>query len=380
MIQEIKDEIIEGSPKYNITDNADGTKNIELANEIIQEGTPLNKTFFENFKSDISDYELLSCEQEDISEPTTSSIFGQLPSSISGNDTTINGYCLGNQDGTTWDFKIEASHPIILGKDYVNNKITLYGKENGSTTTNLNSINNNLIRTSYNSSYRVSFMSNVLDSCYVQLVWDFKTLVTPTFNAYINSLNNILYGSTDGNTWETITTITNRSNFSFEITTPYRYFKLYSPRNSSSGNINLDIHYAYFSNVGDSIKKIKNNFASTNNFSKFKCKNVLVPSDIDMQYVTSNTLNGIDIDKILQPSMRYNIMLEDGKMINGLGIIDVVKGSLSNGASVTLDFIPRLIMYNTTSGSAINNIYFAKPTGKTFTNPGIGLITYYMFH
>lgn len=42
-----QDEIIEGSPKYNITDNADGTKNIELANEILQAGTSINKALFD---------------------------------------------------------------------------------------------------------------------------------------------------------------------------------------------------------------------------------------------------------------------------------------------------------------------------------------------
>ena len=42
----VLDEIIEGSPKYNITDNEDGTKDIELANEILQEGTSINKALF----------------------------------------------------------------------------------------------------------------------------------------------------------------------------------------------------------------------------------------------------------------------------------------------------------------------------------------------
>ena len=42
-----QDEILEGSPKYNITDNADGTKNIELANTVIQEGSALNKVIFD---------------------------------------------------------------------------------------------------------------------------------------------------------------------------------------------------------------------------------------------------------------------------------------------------------------------------------------------
>ena len=43
----VQDEIIEGTPKYNITDNSDGTKNIELANTVIQEGSALNKVVFD---------------------------------------------------------------------------------------------------------------------------------------------------------------------------------------------------------------------------------------------------------------------------------------------------------------------------------------------
>lgn len=43
----VLDEIIEGSPKYNITDNGDGTKNIELANNVIQKGSALNKVVFD---------------------------------------------------------------------------------------------------------------------------------------------------------------------------------------------------------------------------------------------------------------------------------------------------------------------------------------------
>lgn len=50
---EIKDEIIEGSPRYNVTDNADGTKNIELANDVIQQGTPLNKAMLDNMLGDL---------------------------------------------------------------------------------------------------------------------------------------------------------------------------------------------------------------------------------------------------------------------------------------------------------------------------------------
>lgn len=54
MVLNTIDEIINGQPKYNITDNIDGTKNIELANEIIEQGTPLNKSFFNKLENVLS--------------------------------------------------------------------------------------------------------------------------------------------------------------------------------------------------------------------------------------------------------------------------------------------------------------------------------------
>ncbi len=51
MAFEFVDEVIDGTPRYNVTDNDDGTKNIELANTVITEGTPLNKATFDAYDS-----------------------------------------------------------------------------------------------------------------------------------------------------------------------------------------------------------------------------------------------------------------------------------------------------------------------------------------
>lgn len=48
------DEIINGTPKYNITNNADGTKGIELANEVVQEGMALNKACIDKIDNVLS--------------------------------------------------------------------------------------------------------------------------------------------------------------------------------------------------------------------------------------------------------------------------------------------------------------------------------------
>ena len=43
---EVKDEILNGEPRYKLTQNDDGTYAIELVTPVIQEGTALNKAFF----------------------------------------------------------------------------------------------------------------------------------------------------------------------------------------------------------------------------------------------------------------------------------------------------------------------------------------------
>lgn len=53
MYREFQDEIINGTPKYNISDNPDNTKDISLANAVVNPGTPLNRATFANLQGDI---------------------------------------------------------------------------------------------------------------------------------------------------------------------------------------------------------------------------------------------------------------------------------------------------------------------------------------
>lgn len=64
------DEIIDGTPKYTITSNGDGTSNIELANEIIQQGTALNKASLNKINAIIG-YNNLIPQQEIVPDETT---------------------------------------------------------------------------------------------------------------------------------------------------------------------------------------------------------------------------------------------------------------------------------------------------------------------
>ena len=373
MIQEIKDEIIEGSPKYNITDNADGTKNIELANEIIQEGTPLNKSFFENFKSDISEYELLTYEQEDVSN-----IIGQVSTTVTSQNYA--GICLGNKNEQSYPFNIISNKVFELSYNdpYNNDFISICGCVNGTAKTTLTDISTALNRTSYKSNYYVEIISNTRAGAEIIFLWDLLTSKTINqLKHHIASTHTTQYefiGSNDNTNWTSISS----GNISESVNTisgagnSFRYWKLKInvPVLSSSQRVNIFIYYLFLNGVADTQPKFNNKFTSTNDFSKIKCKNVLVPSNVDFTNVTSNTLNGYNIDKMLQPDMRYNIMLEDNKMINGLGILHGVTGVLSYNQSITLDFVPRLlfVQYSNNENKLVKPM---QPT-KTITNTGNG--------
>lgn len=81
------DEIIDGTPKYNITDNGDGTKGIELANEVAQQGTALNKACLDKIDNVLS-YITPSLEKIPIQIPIENRYYFEFPSRISG--TTFN--------------------------------------------------------------------------------------------------------------------------------------------------------------------------------------------------------------------------------------------------------------------------------------------------
>lgn len=53
MLQDILDEVIEGSPRYNIQEAENGNKIIELANPVITIGTPINRALFRNLQGDL---------------------------------------------------------------------------------------------------------------------------------------------------------------------------------------------------------------------------------------------------------------------------------------------------------------------------------------
>lgn len=80
------DEIIDGQPKYNITNNQDGTKNIELANEVIQQGTALSKVGMNRLNA-VLGYNETSVNEVPVYSPTGITDFS-YQSALTNSDTS----------------------------------------------------------------------------------------------------------------------------------------------------------------------------------------------------------------------------------------------------------------------------------------------------
>ena len=86
---QFKDEVINGTPRYNISDNGDGTKSIELANEVVQNGTSLSKSGFNKLNT-ILGYNECDYSQSSITEEVNFLVnFQQVSSTNISLNTTI---------------------------------------------------------------------------------------------------------------------------------------------------------------------------------------------------------------------------------------------------------------------------------------------------
>lgn len=74
----VVDEILDDDPKFSITDNGDGTKNIELATPVVQQATDLNRNLFNKIDNILS------------YQSTDNIIFDSTDNSLDFNFETIN--------------------------------------------------------------------------------------------------------------------------------------------------------------------------------------------------------------------------------------------------------------------------------------------------
>lgn len=270
----------------------------------------------------MNNYELMTVSQEDVSIEATATTYGYI-SDIS-NTALWEGYQKGKQDGETWGFQFGTntpSYPLNLTSSRSwNSKTNIVSNYNGDEKSGISYLNKLLSRASYSSFYSIGIYADGSTSygttTEVYFWWDMYKSCTPTFNYCINSsycdLTPTLYGSNDNSSWTPLATLTQGSALvTYSITTPFRYYKvvLNMVRNDSytSYYTNCRIYNMYFTDVPDINRIWKNHFTVNNDFAKVQCKNVIVPSYDNAKYITENTVNNINCDRILEMNEYYKL-------------------------------------------------------------------------
>ena len=278
------DEIINGTPKYNITPNGDGTNGIELANEVTQQGTPLNKAVLDKIDNVLS-YLTPLVEKKTIVEEIPFTKSRLLCSTI--NQTF--GY---NSDVNFIDGKMEQygqrveSIPSYNLSTTARDGFKIYGEGNtyysglcAFTTTSLytpNDVLNRLKSTTKVGDYQNCLKIFVSNNNKVYMDYDFKNQINYTYkcNIYIGETDRMtikLYTSNDNTNWEYIQNVTSNTNTTVNITNA-RYFRVEMDCvNSRYNSSSVYIYYSYFSNLNGSeiITSYHNDFTLDNNGNTF---------------------------------------------------------------------------------------------------------------
>lgn len=322
----VTDEVINGSPKYTISANGDGTNSITLANQVIQQGTPLNKYVFNKIDKAINDADnVIAYKIPTFTKSPTGTIERTITQNIIVEDVTptwnINEY-IGNTisgnmtsfDGITPTYEIETD--IANGFQSFDSQMTDYSwvisKYNNTTYRTSDYFKNNLQRTSYSSSYYLSLHGDNNADTYISIVFDMKvkSKIDIRHRGSDGSSSNVLVqGSNDKINWTTYYTIPD-SQSDRTITSPdfYRYHRLYLV----TGVFNAwTLYYLYISGITYLQTAYNTNFEFDNDLSDI-AQNQIVLANIGSNYdslgVTSNSINGIDIDTLLIANKYYELL------------------------------------------------------------------------
>lgn len=244
---QIEDEVINGTPKYNITSNGDGTSSIILANEVVHSGTPLNKGTLDKINN-VLGYNLLPYTQE-------------------------------QQAGGTMEFTSKQ-----------------YAYQGAQWENVINSFNLNM-KVKINQSYAAAYTGTAGVDNY-SLFCSYGNLVILEVDSAITKFDmeggaTYLVGSNDGTNW-----------------TNYHQ--------SSSGKTNIPNIYKYY-RLDDSVNaKYKNFIVGTLNKNKYTYDKPVTTDKQILKATVSyngsafdNTLNGKQIDTVLQSGHYYELMFDE---------------------------------------------------------------------
>lgn len=320
------DEIINGTPKYTITPNGDGTNGIELANEVVQEGMALNKLCLDKIDNVLSyltpsvEKKLVTITNSYTSDEdykgtiTTSFSQGQALSSFNGAFQSI-----GNEFTVTPTFELKSDVNLYLANNSSEtSRLNIFAYSGGNKYTTAD-FNNVFSKSTSSSSPTIQMY---LNGNKLYGTFDFGCLVKTTFkfgfgSGIYETTTCKIYVSNDGTNWELLQTETATSQQDKDMSiyiNSKRYIKFEMSDDGASGRAST-IYYCYFDGIDELSKDIfQNQFTLDNNPQSGFVNNqrVLVETPIvDMTNVTSNILNGIDTPTILQPSTKYELIYKE---------------------------------------------------------------------
>lgn len=350
-ILNFKDEIIDGKPKYIITDNLDGTKGISLANSVIEEGTDINKKMFDDLENISNVYLKPSVKSfggitfKDIK----STVFGHI-----NNISTGEGMCSGNQEYMT--FNISSSNTIKIGSEYVDDTTNIGVTSGGAAKYTLSDINSILKRTTYADNYYIRIFTKGVKSNILSFDFDLQRprnceLKFRLKGGSIMGHTCVVTASNDNETWEQIAFYDNLdSNNDDAKTIPinnYRYIKCSFNSISDLSHL-LYIYYLYLSNVDDKIisDANSNSFLLPYNFSNMINNERILIQNTHNMFIAKGFANLNFGSSIIRK-------LNDGN----IGIIYTIDNIIYYGKiSPTGEILQQLVNFGATSTSISNFI------------------------
>lgn len=318
----VTDEIINGNPKYNITPNGDGTSKIELANEVVSDGTALNKLLFDkvdktiNAVDNVVAYKIPNLEQEVIgSEETTITsniMINSVTPTWTSQNTLIGNLISGDMDtfdGITPTYKIytNTTDGFYSDRQYSTDHISIRDS-------NLSYTSNDFLNCHRNTTYASGSVSvSYYTAPKQEVTYEFDMKVECKLTIYYGFGGNYarVSGSNDNENWTVIgdfeTPIGNRTLVSSRS---YRYYKI-NLKNTSTSNKTEDIGKLYFSNIIYNKNIYKNKYEFDNDLTNLaNNQRVLMQStNWDTIYtIGENSLNDILIDTLISQSKYYELV------------------------------------------------------------------------
>lgn len=141
------------------------------------------------------------------------------------------------------------------------------------------------------------------------IIIDMKNICNPTIELYFNSGSDYrFYVSDDGNTWVEKYGLERNKQLSLNFDEPHRFYKF---KISSYATSTTELYYFYISKV--SFAK-RNKFTLDSNEATFTNNQrvlIEIPSTTSLTGVSSNSLNDINIDTLLEPTKYYEMLYKE---------------------------------------------------------------------